>query len=101
MPKSVDKIRFENKGWEVTGEPNAIEDQRGVECGDHTIAGGVQVLRSVIYGTNMLWFVNYGYVNVLCEGRKMIITLVSDQWFQLLCLCWLQVYYFYLGNKCR
>ena len=26
--KSVDKIRVENKGWEVTGEPNAMGDQR-------------------------------------------------------------------------
>jgi len=28
LPKSVDKIRVENKGWEVTGEPNAMGDQR-------------------------------------------------------------------------
>ena len=30
LSKSVDKIRAENKGWEVTGEPNAMGDQSGV-----------------------------------------------------------------------
>ena len=37
LPKSFDKIRFENKGWEVTGEPNAIEDQMGVPVSAETI----------------------------------------------------------------
>ena len=41
------EIRIENKGLEVTGESNARE------WGDHTIAVGVQVLRIVIYGTNV------------------------------------------------
>jgi len=37
LPKSVDKIRVENKGWEVTGEPNAIGGQRGVPVSEETI----------------------------------------------------------------
>jgi len=55
VAKSVDKIRVENKGWKVTGEQNAKGGSEGCsrEWGDHIIAGGVQVLRRVIYGTNM------------------------------------------------
>ena len=50
LPKSVDKSLVENKGWEVTGESKAIGGSKGCssEWGDHTIAGGVQVLRRVI-----------------------------------------------------
>jgi len=29
LPKSVDKIRIENKGWNVTGEPTAMGDPKG------------------------------------------------------------------------
>jgi len=56
LPKSVDKIRVENKGLEVTGKPNATGwIKRGVLCewGDPLIPGGVQGLRGVIYGTNV------------------------------------------------
>jgi len=55
LPKSVDKIRIENKGWNVTGEPTAMGGPKGCsrEWGDHTITGGVQVLRRVIYGTSV------------------------------------------------
>ena len=55
LPKSVDKILVEYKGYEVTGEPNAMGGSNRCSCesGDHTIAGGVHVLRRVIYGTNV------------------------------------------------
>ena len=37
LPKGVDKIGVENKGWAVTGEPNAMGDQRGVPVSEETI----------------------------------------------------------------
>ena len=90
VAKNVDKIRLENKGWGITGEPNAMGDQRGVPVSEETIQclQEFKFLEESCTGQMcMIWKLWICQRFVRRKTKDVFITLVSVQLFQLICLC--------------
>ena len=90
LPKMLIKSALKTKVGGITGEPNAMGDQRGVPVSEETIQclQEFKFLEESCTGQMcMIWKLWICQRFVRRKTKYVFITLVSVQLFQLICLC--------------